>query len=208
MAYLLMEVVRSCSVLLLLCICLLLFTGCGYTDVVYTPTQFGYGGRLGGWSLGGGLYGFSGNCSFRPVGWGYYTTTASPVSTTIGPGDSQVYNCGFDPAESKTFGYWGYEVPAPPVGMSYPNVGWPYSMPYPYFTQPTYGPVGLPYYGVPVAYYNPYLFGFGRYDGIYGSARNPGYAIPTPKPRLTLNSPVYKGFRFGPGGQVVDYYKK
>ncbi|XP_055357889.1 prisilkin-39-like [Paramacrobiotus metropolitanus] len=175
----------------------------------------GYAGRLGGYSLAGSYSNFVGNCtpmyssssgsygssygsgsSYGGGSYGYATTAAPGVNLT---------NCGYDADAMKVFGYYGYDFPKPPIGLSYPNIGWPYSIPYPYYTPPPYGPIGIPYYGTPVVGYNPYLFGFGSYDGIYGGARGGKYEIKE-VPAAYKPSNVYKGYKFGPGGQIIAYY--
>lgn len=127
----------------------LFLKGKGYAQI-YTPGQAGYGGNLGGYALGGALTSFGGNCS-QPSGWGsqYYANSTENGAASTATGPLYLTTCGFANGTRKVFGYYGYDLPKPPLGITYPNIGWPYSIPYPYFTQPAYGPVGLPYYGVP-----------------------------------------------------------
>jgi len=166
--------------------------------LVEAQSYGGYGGKLGGYALGGSLSNFYGNCTqYGNSGWG--KDGYGSGSTT------SLNNCGFDADSAKVFGYYGYDFPKPPIGISYPNIGWPYSIPTPYYTPPPYGPIGLPYYGTPVHSYNPYLWGFGSYNGIYGAARGDKYVIPEVAASYKP-SPVYKGYKFGPGGQIIAYY--
>ncbi|OWA50399.1 hypothetical protein BV898_14918 [Hypsibius exemplaris] len=176
-------------------------------------TYGGYGGALGGYAIGGSLSNFYGNCtrpassSYGSGGYGsssYGSSYYTSVSTTPAP-STLLPNCGFDADSARVFGYYGYDFPKPPIGITYPNIGWPYSIPNPYYTPPPYGPIGLPYYGVPVTGYNPYLWGFGSYNGIYGAARGGKYAIPEVAPTYQPSN-VLKGYKFGPGGQIISYY--
>jgi hypothetical protein len=180
-----------------------------FSGLVDGQSYGGYGGNLGGYALAGSLSNFYGNCT-RPSSSNYgssgygsssygYGSAVTTTPSTLLP------NCGFDADSSKVFGYYGYDFPKPPIGITYPNIGWPYSIPNPYYTPPPYGPIGLPYYGVPVSGYNPYLWGFGSYNGIYGAARGGSYEIPEVAPSY-VPSPVLKGYKFGPGGQIIAYY--
>ncbi|GAU95759.1 hypothetical protein RvY_07325 [Ramazzottius varieornatus] len=182
---------------------------CAFIEGISAQYYGGYGGNLGGYALGGSLSNFVGNCSYYPnnnygSGWGGGGGSSYGMANNTGP-VTNLTNCGFDADSARVFGYYGYDFPKPPIGITYPQIGWPYSIPNPYYTPPPYGPVGLPYYGVPVHSYNPYLWGFGSYNGIYGAARSGKFAIPEVPPNY-LPSPVFKGYKFGPGGQIIAYY--
>lgn len=105
----------------------------------------GYGGNLGGYALGGAYSNFAGNCTpmysssygGRSYGSGSYGGSGYGSSYSYGtttPRPIDLSNCGYDADAQKVFGYYGYDFPKPPIGLSYPNIGWPYSIPYPYYT--------------------------------------------------------------------------